>query len=95
MSKANPKLIILAAAMFVVVLSVKVVPALVAVYSDLKSERENFRQELTYYQKLVDDEAELKHKAEEARMLVMGIEDSVFYTPENLLRCNRHWVART
>ena len=85
MTRTNPKLIILAAVMFVVVMAVKVVPALVAVYSDLKSERENLRQELTYYQKLVDDEDELKRKAEEARLLVMGIEDSVFYTPENLM----------
>jgi hypothetical protein len=85
MNRANPRLIILAAVTLAITLAVKVVPSLVAGYSDLKGERENLRQELTYYEKLVDDETELKARAEEARMLVTGIEDSVFYIPENLI----------
>jgi hypothetical protein len=95
MNGANPKLIILGAAMLVATLSLKVVPSLVTGYSELKSDRESLRQELIYYQKLVDDEAKLERRAEEARTLVTGIEESIFYIPENLLGSELQAIIRT
>ena len=64
MSRVNPKLIILAGAMLAATLAFKVIPLLVTAYAELRSDRENLQQELTYYQKLVEDEAELKSRAE-------------------------------
>ena len=84
MKKANPKLVFLAVAMLAGTLALKVVPSLMSGYAQLSSDKESLKQELIYYQNLVEEESELKQRAEEARELVMGIEDSVFNFRENL-----------
>ena len=85
MNRVNPKLVLLAAAMLVATLAIKVVPMAVSSYAQLKSDRESLRQELSYFQDLVEEESDLKLRVEEARNLVTGIEDSVFRIPRNLL----------
>jgi hypothetical protein len=85
MSRANPKLLLIAGAMLAMTLLLKVVPSVLSTYSQLASDRENLRQELTYYQNLVEEEDDLKLRVEAAREELMGIETSVFGIPRNLL----------
>jgi hypothetical protein len=85
MSHANPKLVILAVAMLVATLALKVVPVVVSAYAQLASDRESLQQELIYYQNLVEEEADLKLRVEEARAMLTGIEESIFRIPRNLL----------
>jgi len=83
-TKANPRLIVLAGAMVAVTLAIKVLPSLASKYSELKSDKESVRQELIYYQNLIEQESELKLRADEVRASLTGIEDSVFQIPGNL-----------
>ena len=85
MSRTNPKLLILAGAILAITLLFRAIPSYLSAYSSLKSDKESLRQELTYYQNLVEDEAELERRADEIAGLVTGIEGKVFEIPANLL----------
>ena len=85
MNRINPKLLMLAGAFLVVTLVFRAIPSYISTYSTLKSDKESLRQELTYYQDLIDDEDVLAERAEEIAGLVTGIEDSVFRIPANLI----------
>jgi len=94
MSRTNPKLLYLALAMLVVTMVVKVIPSTVSAWSRLSSDRESLRQDVIYYQDLIEEERELMARVEEARELVMGIEQSVFEIPENLLASEVQAIVR-
>lgn len=94
MSRANPKLIYLAVAMLAATLAFKVVPSVVSGYSQLKSDKESLKQDVIYYQDLIEEESDLKLRVEEARELVMGIEESVFQIPENLFGSEVQAIVR-
>ena len=85
MNRTNPKLIYLGAAILLVTFVFRVVPAYLSAYSGLVSDKESLRQELIYYQNLVEQEAELKSRQQEIAGLVDGIENSIFGIPRNLL----------
>jgi hypothetical protein len=94
MSKTNPKLIILAAAMLAVTLVMKVIPTVASSYSQLRSDRESLRQDVIYYQDLIEEEEDLRLRVEEAREALMGIEDSVFAIRQNLFGSEVQAIVR-
>jgi hypothetical protein len=94
MNRTNPKLLILAGIMLAATLAIKVIPSALSAYSRINSDRESLRQDVIYYQDLIDGEAELMGRVEEARELVMGIEQSVFDIPENLFGSEVQAIVR-
>jgi predicted nuclease with TOPRIM domain len=94
MSGTNPKLVILAAAMLAVTLILKVIPTVASSYSQLKSDRQRLQQDVSFYQELIEEETELQSRVEEARELLMGIEESVFQIPENLFGSEVQAIVR-
>jgi hypothetical protein len=94
MSRTNPKLVLLALAMLAVTLVLKVIPTVASTYSQLKSDRERLRQDVSFYQALIEEETELQSRVEVAREQVMGIESSVFQIPENLFGSEVQAIVR-
>lgn len=94
MSRTNPKLILIAAAMLAVTLIMKVIPTIASSYSQLRSDRESLRQDVTYYQDLIEEEEDLLLRVEEAREALMGIEESVFEIRANLFGSEVQAIVR-
>jgi hypothetical protein len=94
MSGTNPKLLILAGAMMAATLVIKVVPTVASSYSQLRSDRESLKQDVTFYQDLIEEESDLRLRVEEAREALTGIEESVFDIPENLFGSEVQAIVR-
>jgi hypothetical protein len=94
MTPNNKKLLLVGAAIFVVVLFFRIIPAYSAKYSDLQRQRTSLRQSIEDYEMLVEDEARLAKRAAEMREGVMGIEDRIFKTEGNLLASQVQGIVR-
>ena len=94
MSKTNPKLILIAVAMLAVTLVMKVIPTVASSYSQLRSDRERLRQDVAFFQDLIEEEADLQLRVEEAREALQGIETSVFEIPQNLFGSEVQAIVR-
>jgi hypothetical protein len=94
MNRTDPRLIYLAVAMLVATLVIKVIPSVASSYSQLRSDRESLRQDVIFYQDLLEEEDDLRQRIEEAREQLTDIEQSVFEIPENLFGSEVQAIVR-